>query len=228
VTASRADRLVDRLPEGVSSAAVAAAKRADLLVLDSRTAGTRTERTGEAEIAGRRVLVVPERPGARPRVACYSRDDPDSDPAIPLVRRTVELDATTAAHYDVAAAVADADGAAEPTADASDTGPVAHADGGAEPTGPEWVTDAAAGSEGGGTTFETAAGIAMLEAAADGPGADDDGDVRASVSPSAAELAARRDSVDTAAERVLSATPETAAPLAFCGLAGVVEPLEES
>lgn len=169
LTASGPERLVDRLPHGVAAATVEAARDADVLVVDRRTGGTRTERTGRAEIAGRTVLVVPKRPGARPSVTCYSRGDPGSDPAVELVRRTVELDATADAHYGVAAAVAGASG----DEDATDNSPE---------------------------------------------------DER--LSPSAAELAARRDSVDIATERVLEDAPDGAAPLAFCGLSAVVEPLD--
>lgn len=184
----------DRLPQDVSRAVVEAAAAADLLVVDRRRTGTRTEQPGTAEIAGRDVLVVPRRPGARPRVECYSSDDPATDPAVELVRRTVELDATTAAHYSVAAAVAVAsDG--EPSSSALDD------------QFDEWTRDSSTGGRTGGS-----------EVAAVPSGHPD-------VSPSTAELAARRDSVDAAAERVLDGAPETAAPLAFCGLAGVVEPL---
>ncbi|WP_276257907.1 hypothetical protein [Haloglomus litoreum] len=190
VSASRAERLVDRLPSEVSRAAVAAAKRADVLVIDRRTAGTRTERTGEADIAGRTVLVVPKRPGARPKVDCFSREPPETDPAVELLRRTVELDATAEAHYGVASAVAVASGdeAPAPAGGAAEWVAVDEADGGNAP--------ARTGHE--------------------------------SLSPSAAEIAARRDSVDTAAARVLEGDDGGAAPLAFCGLSGVIEPLEDA
>jgi hypothetical protein len=218
VTASGPERLVDRLPSEVSRAAVAAARRADVLVIDQRTSGTRTERTGETEIAGRTVLVVPRRPGARPSVTCYSTETPETDPAVELVRRTVELDATADAHFGVASAVAvassdePASGDVGGSADwvAVDEQDETHEFGMAD------VTDASFGlsspddgsgpaPDGGGTTSQSG---------------------HASVSPSAAELAARRDSVDTAASRVLEDQPDAAAPLAFCGLSAVVEPLD--
>lgn len=225
VSVTRAERLVDRLPSEVSRATVAAAKRADVLVVDRRTAGTRTERTGEAEIAGRTVLVVPKRPGARPKVTCYTRDDPETDPAVELLRRTIELDATAAAHYGVASAVAVA----------SEDEPV-----GAGPAGgrsAEWV--AVEGADEPSTASATPMASTGAEASARLPSpdqagaADDDGSAasrtdHANLSPSAAEIEARRDSVDTAAARVLEGDDDGAAPLAFCGLSGVVDPLEES
>lgn len=133
VRASGPERLVDRLPSGVAAATVEAARTADVLVVDRRTADTRTERTGEAEIAGRTVLVVPKRPGARPRVSCYSRADPRSDPAVELVRRTVELDATADAHYGVASAVAVASGDEDGTTETDDEATWATTDEGAAP-----------------------------------------------------------------------------------------------
>lgn len=222
VTASPAERLVDRLPSDVSSATVAAAKRADVLVVDQRTAGTRTERTGEADIAGRTVLVVPKRPGARPKVACYSREDTETDQAVELIRRTVELDATADAHYGVASAVAVASEGESP---------------GTDPAGgssAEWVaideTDGTTTPDGT-TGAEASFGLPSPDEHGGAGGADGDTASRtghASLSPSAAEIAARRDSVDTAAARVLEGADDGAAPLAFCGLSGVVEPLEES
>lgn len=202
-------RPADELPADVDRAVVDAAAAADVLVVDRRRDGVRTAAPGHTEIAGRQVVVVPRRPGARPSVACYSRDAPGTDPAVERVRRTVVLDATAAAHYDVAAALA-----------------VAGGDGTGEAEG----------------SFDD-----LLDDGADGDPATDDadrtrwtGDTRpadggrsadaadASVSPSAAELSARRDSVDTATHRVLEGAPETAVPLAFCGLAGVVEPIADA
>lgn len=196
-------RPADELPADVDRAVVDAAAAADVLVVDRRRDGLRTAAPGHAEIAGRQVVVVPRRPGARPSVACYSRDAPGTDPAVERVRRTVALDATAAAHYDVAAALA-----------------VAGGDGTGEAEG----------------SFDD-----LLDDGADGEPATDDADwtrttdggrsadaAGASVSPSAAELSARRDSVDTATHRVLEGAPETAAPLAFCGLAGVVEPIADA
>ncbi len=218
VTASGPERLVDRLPSEVSRAAVAAAKRADVLVVDRRTSGTRTERTGEADIAGRTVLVVPKPPGARPSVTCHSTEAPEADPAVELIRRTVELDATADAHFGVASAVAVASGDEPPSGDvggSADWVAADEQDDGLDSGTPD-ATDASFGfsdpddgsgqvPDGGGTTSRTG---------------------HASVSPSAAELAARRDSVDTAASRVLEDGPDAAAPLAFCGLSAVVEPLD--
>lgn len=198
VTTAGPTRPSGRLPEDVDGQVVEAAATADLLVVDRRRAGTRAPEPGTAEIAGRQVLVVPRRPGARPSVECYSRDDPETDPAVDLIRRTVELDATAAAHYSVAAAVAVA---SERDAD--------------EPEGSfdDWTQDSVVGGDPG---TEPAS-----EGATEPSG-------HASVSPSTAELVARRDSLDTAAERVLDGGPESAAPLAFCGLAGVVDPLDSS
>lgn len=193
VTTCGPERLVDALPGGVAAAIVEAARRADVLVVDRRTGELRTDRPGEAEIAGRTVLVVPKRPGARPSVTCYSRAAPGTDPAVELIRRTVELDATTDSHYSVASAVAvaseDASAAGEdvPTSDEDDRFGL-----------PEPGAEEASPSE------------------------------RASLSPSAAELAARRDAVDDAIQRLLEGAPEEATALAFCGLAGVVEPLPDA
>jgi hypothetical protein len=215
VTASGPDRLVDRLPSEVSRAAVAAAKRADVLVIDRRTSGTRTERTGEADIAGRTVLVVPKRPGARPSVTCYSTEAPEADPAVELIRRTVELDATADAHFGVASAVAVASGDEPPSGDVGGSA--------------DWV---AADEQEDGLDFGTpdATETSVLPTPDHDPAPDGGGPTsrtgHASVSPSAAELAARRDSVDTAASRVLEEGPDAAAPLAFCGLSAVVEPLD--
>lgn len=191
----------DRLPEDVDRQVVDAAAAADLLVVDRRRTGTRAPEPGTAEIAGRQVLVVPRQPGARPEVACYSRDDPETDPAVELIRRTVELDATAAAHYTVAAAVAAA----------SDGEPTHAAENGSFD---DWTRDSDP--------------VIELEAEMDGSEVTAAPTGHASVSPSTAELAARRDSLDTAADRVLDDGPESAAPLAFCGLAGVVEPLDTS
>lgn len=218
VTASGPERLVDRLPGEISRATVDAAKRADVLVVDRRTAGTRTERTGEADIAGRTVLVVPKRPGARPSVACYSTEDPERDPAVELVRRTVELDATADAHFGVASAVAMA------SDDDAESGDV---NGGSA----DWVAvderdePFEPGAADGGASFGPPSPD-DLAATAEGAGEAASRTDHASVSPSAAELAARRDSVDTAASRVLDEDSDAAAPLAFCGLSAVVEPFE--
>lgn len=172
-------------------------------MVDRRRDGVRTAAPSHAEIAGRQVVVVPRRPGARPSVACYSRDAPGTDPAVERVRRTVVLDATAAAHYDVAAALA-----------------VAGGDGTGEAEGSfdDLLDDGADG--------EPATGDADWTRTTDGGRSADA--AGASVSPSAAELSARRDSVDTATHRVLEGAPETAAPLAFCGLAGVVEPIADA
>ncbi|PSP97928.1 hypothetical protein BRC89_09705 [Halobacteriales archaeon QS_4_70_19] len=193
VTTCGPERLVDRLPGGVAAATVEATRRADVLVVDRRTGELRTDRPGEAEIAGRTVLVVPERPGARPSVTCYSRAAPGSDPAVELIRQAVELDATTASHYSVASAVAVANEDVSPTEE------------GETPTEP---TD----------SF----GLPAPETE-EAPAAE-----HASLSPSAAELAARRDAVDDATRRLLDDAPEEATALAFCGLAGVVEPLPDA
>jgi hypothetical protein len=221
VSVTRAERLVDRLPSDISRETVAAAKRADVLVVDRRTAGTRTERTGEADIAGRTVLVVPRRPGARPSLACFSRDPPETDPAVDLLRRTVELDATAEAHYGVASAVAVA----------SEDG-----SGGAAGGAAGWVAadEADEPAPSGATPLASTDAEAPFERRSPDEGrAGDDGDAtggmgHGSLSPSAAEIAARRDSVDTAAARVLERDDDGAAPLAFCGLSGVVDPLEDA
>lgn len=202
-------RPADELPADVDHTVVDAAAAADVLVVDRRRDGVRTAAPGRAEIAGRQVVVVPRRPGARPSVACYSRDAPGTDPAVELVRRTVALDATVAAHYDVAAAlaVAGGDGTGESEGSFDDL-----LDGGA---GGEPATDDADWTRT--PTDSRLADGGRSADAADG-----------SVSPSAAELSARRDSVDTATHWVLEGAPETAAPLAFCGLAGVVEPIADA
>jgi hypothetical protein len=156
------------------------------------------------------VVVVPRRPGARPSVACYSRDDPGADPAIECVRRTVLLDATAAAHYDVAAALAVAGG------DGTDE---------AERSFDDLLEDEAADGERATEdpdSTRTTADTRMTD------GGRSPGGAEASVSAPAAELAARRESVDAATHRVLDGAPETAAPLAFCGLAGVVEPVADA
>lgn len=191
----------DRLPEEVDRRVVDAAAAADLLVIDRRRSDTRAPEPGTAAIADRQVLVVPRQPGARPEVTCYSRDDPETDPAVELIRRTVELDATAAAHYTVAAAVAVA----------SDGEPTHAAENGSSD---DWT-------QGSDPVVELEAEMDEREGTAAPTG-------HASVAPSTAELAARRDSLDTAAERVLDGGPESAAPLAFCGLAGVVDPLDSS
>lgn len=223
VTASGPERLVDRLPSDVSRATVAAAKRADVLVVDRRTAGTRTERTGEAEIAGRTVLVVPKPAGARPSVACYSTDPPDTDPAVELIRRTVELDATAEAHFGVASAVAIASGDEHEAG-----GPSGDVSGGSA----DWVAVDEQEEPLEGEPLDLSDDAFDLPDPNEGSGLAAEGGGtasragHASVSPSAAELAARRDSVDSAASRVLDESPEGAAPLAFCGLSAVVEPLD--
>jgi hypothetical protein len=188
----------EHLPETYPGDGPAAAAAADaaVLVVDRRTSGTRAEQPGETRVADRRVVAVPARPGARPSVDLYCRADPVGDPAVALLRQAVELDAYAAAHFRVASRLA-----------------VVGDDGTGDP---DWATAGDDGPATGGRAGPGGDGDAVADAEA-GP---------AGIPPSAAELRARRDSVDEATGRLLDAAAEEAAPLAFCGLSAVLDPLD--
>jgi hypothetical protein len=108
VTVTGAVAPAEHLPEAYPGDGPTAAAAADaaVLVVDRRASGTRAEQPGETRVADRRVVGVPGRPGARPSVDIYSRADPAGDPAVALLRRTVELDACAAAQFRVASRLA--------------------------------------------------------------------------------------------------------------------------
>jgi hypothetical protein len=206
-----ADLPLEAPERAVSSAVHDAVRGADLLVVDRRGEATRTTAPGEAEIAGATVVVVPTEPGLRPTVEVYARGPVDT-PAVEAIRQTIELDACTSAHYDVAARLA--------AVEAEENRP---ADGETD----DWATIA---REAGGTANLPASGTDP------GPsgGATEDGSTAvagggaADHSVPAAELRARRDSVDEATDRLLVdiGAGDDTAPLAFCGLSEVVDPID--
>ena len=198
------------LPEQAVPAAVHDAVRtADILVVDQRGDATRTPQPGEARIADAQVVVVPIEPGLRPTVEVYARGPVDTRP-VDAIRQTVELDACTAAHYDVAARLAAVEAEDNPPADGEtdDWATIAREAGGTAnlpPSGSDPGTGGSSPEDGG--------------AAAAGAGAADH-------SVPAAELRARRDSVDQATDRLLvDIDGDETAPLAFCGLSEVIEPI---
>lgn len=208
-----ADLAVELPQRAVPSAVHDAVREADLLVVDRRGEATRTDEPGEARIAGARVVVVPAEPGLRPTVEVYTRASAEAPP-VEAIRRTVELDACTAAHYDVAARLAAAEAEGEGADETDDWATIAREAGG--------TANLPSGDPGGGAGAATEDGGTAV---ATGSSAEHTDSTEESVP--AAELRARRDSVDEATDRLLTDadTGEDTAPLAFCGLSEVVDPI---